>query len=47
MPGVGDTRYVPWKEGGNEGTTSQLTVFQDWDEELDPGVLVGGVAGVQ
>ena len=37
MPGVGDTRYVPWVEGGNGGTVSQVTVLGDWDEELDPG----------
>ena len=37
MPGVGDTRYVPWAEGGNGGTVSQVTVLGDWDEELDPG----------
>ena len=35
--GVGDTRYVPWAEGGNGGTVSQVTVLGDWDEELDPG----------
>ena len=37
VPGVGDTRYVPWKEGGNGGTVNQVTVLGDWDEELDPG----------
>ena len=37
MPGVGGTRYVPWEEGGNGGTISQVTVLGDWDEELDPG----------
>ena len=37
MLGAGDTRYVPWAEGGNEGTVSQVTVLGDWDEELDPG----------
>ena len=37
VPGVGDTRYVPWAEGGNGGTASQVTVLGDWDEELDPG----------
>ena len=37
MPGVGDTRYVPWAEGANGGTVSQVTFFGDWDEELDPG----------
>ena len=37
MPGVGDTRYVPWTEGGNRGTVSQVTVLGDWDEELNPG----------
>ena len=37
MPGVGDTRYVPWAEGGNGGTVGQVTVLGDWDEELDPG----------
>ena len=37
VPGVGDTRYVPWKEGGNGGSVSQVTVLGDWDEELDPG----------
>ena len=36
LPGVGDTRYVPWAEGGNGGTVSQVTVLGDWDEELDP-----------
>ena len=36
MPGVGDTRYVPWAEGGNGGTVSQVTVLGDRDEELDP-----------
>ena len=29
--------YVPWAEGGNGGTVSQVTVFGDGDEELDPG----------
>ena len=28
---------MPWAEGGNGGTVSQVTVFGDWDEELDPG----------
>ena len=37
MRGVGDTRYVPWAEGCNGRTVSQVTVFGDWDEELDPG----------
>ena len=37
MPAVGDTRYFPWKEGGNGWTVSQVTVLGDWDEELDPG----------
>ena len=37
MLGVGDTRYVPWREGGNGGTVSQVTLLGDWDEELDPG----------
>ena len=37
MPGVEDTRYVPWAEGGNGRTVSQVTVLGDWDEELDPG----------
>ena len=37
MPGVGDTRYVPWAEGGNGGTINQVMVFEDWEEELDPG----------
>ena len=37
MPGVEDTWYVPWKEGGNGGTVSQVTVLGDWDEESDPG----------
>ena len=37
MPGAGDTRYVPWKEGGNGGTVSQVMVLGDWDGELDPG----------
>ena len=36
MPGVGDTRYVPWEEGGSGGTVSQIMVLGDWDEELDP-----------
>ena len=35
MPGVGDTRCVPWAEWGNGGTVSQVTVLRDWDEELD------------
>ena len=39
VPGVGDDRYVPWREGGNGGTVSQVTVLRDWDEELDPGEL--------
>ena len=39
VPGVGDTRYVPWAEGGNGGTVSQVTVLGDWDEELDPGKM--------
>ena len=34
---MGDTRYVPWAEGGNRGTVSQVTVLGDWDEEIDPG----------
>ena len=38
VPGVGDTRYVPCAEGGNGGTVNQVTVFGDWDEELDPQV---------
>ena len=37
VPGVGDTRYVPWAEGGNWATVSQVTVLGDWDEEVDPG----------
>ena len=37
VPGVGDTRYVPWAEGGNRGTVSQVTVLGDGDEKLDPG----------
>ena len=37
VPGVGGNRYVPWKEGGNEGPVSQVTVLRAWDEELDPG----------
>ena len=37
VPGVGDTRYVPWAEGGTGGTVSQVTVLGDCDEELDPG----------
>ena len=37
VPGVGDTRYVPWREGGNGGTVSQVTVLRDGDEEWDPG----------
>ena len=37
VPGVGDTRYVPWEEGGNGGTVSRVMVLGDWDEELDPG----------
>ena len=36
-PGVGDTRYVAWEEGGNGGSVSQVTVLGDWDEELHPG----------
>ena len=36
---MGDTRYVPWAEGGNGGTVSQVTVLGDWDEDfpMDPG----------
>ena len=34
---MGDTRYVPWEEGGNGGTVSKVTVLGDWDEELDLG----------
>ena len=34
---MGDTRCVPWKEGGNGGTVSQVTMLGDWDEKLDPG----------
>ena len=37
VPGVGVTWYVPWAEGGNGGTVSQVTVLGDWDEELHPG----------
>ena len=37
MLGVGDTRYVPWKEGGNGEPVSQVTVLGDRDRELDPG----------
>ena len=37
MPGVGDTRCVPWMEGGNGGTVIPVTVLGDWDEELHPG----------
>ena len=37
VPGVEKTRYVPWAEGGNGGTVSQVTVLGDWYEELDPG----------
>ena len=37
VPGVGDTRYVPWAEGGNGGTVRQVTVLGDWDKELDLG----------
>ena len=33
---VGDTLYVPWKEGGNGGTISQVTALGHWNEELDP-----------
>ena len=47
VTGVGDTRHVPWEEGGNGETVSQVTVLGDWDEELDPGGVVGGVVGVQ
>ena len=36
VPGVRDSRYVPWAEGGNGGTVIQVTVLGDWDEELDP-----------
>ena len=42
VPGVGDTRYVPWAEGGNGGTVSQVTVLGDRDEESDPGEWPGG-----
>ena len=34
---MGDTRCVPWAEGGNGGTANQVTMLRDWDEELDPG----------
>ena len=34
---MGDTQYVPWKDGGNGGTVSQVTVLGDWDEELELG----------
>ena len=35
---VGSDRLnVPWEEGGNGGTISQVTVLGDWDEEADPG----------
>ena len=34
---MGDPRYVPWKERGNGGTVSQVTVLGGWDEELHPG----------
>ena len=34
---MGDTWYVPWAEGGNWGTGSQVTVFGDWDEKPDVG----------
>ena len=27
VSGVGDTRYVPWREGGNGGTVGQVTVL--------------------
>ena len=37
VPGVEVTWYVPWAEGGNGGTVSQLPVLGDYDEELDPG----------
>ena len=37
VPGLGDTRYVPWAEGGNGGTVIQVMVLGDGDEELDPG----------
>ena len=30
VPGVGDTRYVPWAEGGIGGTVSQVTVLGGW-----------------
>ena len=36
---MGDSRYVPWAEGSNGETVSQVTVLGDWDEELDPGEL--------
>ena len=37
VPGVGDTRYVPWAGVGNGGSVNQVTVLGDWDVELDPG----------
>ena len=37
VPGVGDTRYVPWAEGGKGGTVGQVAVLGDWDDELDRG----------
>ena len=37
VPGVGDTPYVPWAEGGNGGTVTQVTVLGVWDEEPDRG----------
>ena len=34
---MGDAPCVPWEEGGNGGTVSQVTVLGVWDEELGPG----------
>ena len=33
MPGIEDTRYVPWADRGKWGTVSQVTVLGDGDEE--------------
>ena len=34
---MGDTWCVPWREGGNGGTVSQVTVLVNRDEKLHPG----------
>ena len=46
--GCGDTRYVPWAEGGNGGAVTQVTVLGNWDEKLDPRdwlVVLHGLVG--